>query len=465
MKTKRTIISIVVFLAVFWISILAGFKYSFDNNADKQVSESLPNNADEHVSESLPGSIDNADPQTEYEAKLNSLSIKYGNVASTSNRLYLHDEAEPDLQAEQDTSNIENYHEDIPLNESAESNAPTTDEEAAVRIEAEDMTAMSDISDDIILQEEEPEATPSAYADIGISIADSYVNVRAKATTESEIVGKLYRNSAARILDTVGSWYYVESGSVKGYISTDYIKTGIPDEELIEKYGKLRALINTEGLNVREKPDIEAKKLTVVYQNEVYPVIEILDEWLKVDIADDRIIGYASKEYVELLVDFEKAVSRKEEEELKKLQEEERMKKETQVKYREEVDYTEEELKLLACLVHSEAGDQSYEGKLAVANIVLNRVKSSIYPDTIKDVIYQPGQFSVVKIGSLSKQLDNYESYSTKSQLLTIKAAKAALQGANNIGNRLYFHTYKLAVKKGYNQKKNAVKIEDHLFW
>lgn len=218
-------------------------------------------------------------------------------------------------------------------------------------------------------------------------------------------------------------------------------------------------------MNVREKPDIESKKLTVVYQNETYPVIDVSDEWLKLDITDERIIGYVKREYVELLVDFEKAISKEEEEEIRKLQEEERMKRETQVKYRDEVAYTEEELKLLACLVHSEAGDQSYEGKLAVANIVLNRVKSKQYPNTIKDVIYQPGQFTVAKNGSLAKQLERYESYSSTSQLLTIKAAKAALSGANNIGNRLYFHTYKLAVKKGYDKKKNAVKIQDHLFW
>ena len=119
----------------------------------------------------------------------------------------------------------------------------------------------------------------------------------------------------------------------------------------------------------------------------------------------------------------------------------------------------------MACLVYAEAGNQSYEGKLAVANVVLNRVKSKKYPNTIKDVIYQPGQFTVAKSGSLAKQLEKYESYSTESQLLTIKAAKAALSGANNIGNRLYFHAYKSAVSKGYDKKKNAVKIEDHIFW
>lgn len=418
MKTKRTMFSIVVFLSVFWLSILIGFKISSDNKADEQV-----NNENIHIS------VDNTSSDAAYKDRLNALSTKYGNFASTSKRLYLQEELELDTQKE-------------PL-----------------------------LSQDIT-----PEAIPSAYADIGISIANDYVNIRDKATVDSEINGKLYKDSAARVLDTVGDWYHIESGSVKGYVKTDYIKTGIPDEELIDKYGMLRVSISTEGLNVREEPDIESNKLTVVYQNEVYPVIDLDDEWLKVDINDDRVIGYVYREFVELLVDFKKAISKEEEEELIKLQEderikkeklleEERIKKETEVKYRDEVDYNQEELKLLACLVHAEAGDQSYDGKLAVANVVLNRVKSDKYPKTIEAVIYQSGQFTVAKSGSLSKQLDKYEAYSTKSQLLTIKAAKAALAGANNIGSRLYFNAYESAVNKGYDEKKNCIKIEDHLFW
>jgi spore germination cell wall hydrolase CwlJ-like protein len=260
-------------------------------------------------------------------------------------------------------------------------------------------------------------------------------------------------------------WYYIESGSVKGYIKSKYLKTGISDDELIEKYGIKKITVNADGLNVRKKPDPDSEVVTVIYEKESYPVIDLLDDWVKVDITDDKVMGYVKKEYVDILIDFNKAISKAEEEELKKIQEEERIKKETEIKYREEVNYTEDELKLLACLVHSEAGNQSYEGKLAVANVVLNRVKSSKYPNTIEKVIYQSGQFTVATNGSLAKQLELYDNYSSKSQLLSIKAAKAALSGENNIGDRLYFNEYKAAVRKGHDQKKNSVKIQDHLFW
>ena len=454
MKTKRTIFSLIVFLSIFYISILIGFDISMNKKAYEQKNENP------HIY------VDNTGSQGAYESRINSLSNNYGaNLASTSGRLYLYEESDADNQTDQGTSKADDSDEHMPLKESVESDATISEEEAEVNDDAVDVAGIPDTIEEEILQDEEPNNMPSAYADIGISIANNYVNIRDKATTESEINGKLYKNSAARILDTIGDWYYVESGGVMGYIKTDYLKTGLSDEELVENYGTLRVSINTDGLNVREAPDIEAKKLTVVYNNEIYPVIELYDEWLKIDITDDRIIGYVSKEYVELLVAFEKAISKEEEEELKKLQEEERIKKETEVKYRDEVDYTQDELKLLACLVHAEAGNQCYEGKLAVANVVLNRVKTSKYPNSINDVIYQPGQFTVARTGSLAKQLDRYEDYSTKSQQLTIKAAKAALSGANNIGSRLYFHAYKLAVSKGYDKKKTSVKIEDHLFW
>ncbi len=454
MKTKRTIFSLIVFLSIFYISILIGFDISMNKKAYEQKNENP------HIY------VDNTGSQGAYESRINSLSNNYGaNLASTSGRLYLYEESDADNQTDQGTSKADDSDEHMPLKESVESDATISEEEAEVNDDAVDVAGIPDTIEEEILQDEEPNNMPSAYADIGISIANNYVNIRDKATTESEINGKLYKNSAARILDTIGDWYYIESGGVMGYIKTDYLKTGLSDEELVENYGTLRVSINTDGLNVREAPDIEAKKLTVVYNNEIYPVIELYDEWLKIDITDDRIIGYVSKEYVELLVAFEKAISKEEEEELKKLQEEERIKKETEVKYRDEVDYTQDELKLLACLVHAEAGNQCYEGKLAVANVVLNRVKTSKYPNSINDVIYQPGQFTVARTGSLAKQLDRYEDYSTKSQQLTIKAAKAALSGANNIGSRLYFHAYKLAVSKGYDKKKTSVKIEDHLFW
>lgn len=486
MRTKRTIFSMVVFLSVFWFSVVLDIEI---RNSSAKVSETSAGEVTLAVSDST---------STEDSSEILAFSSESSTTADSPDRRFYGNLSEEASQAEtynmevpegSDAQNISGSTAAQIASFTASAAAGTTPavtpagQDPSVTLEAAPVegdtgestgpvvTTQPEVQSDPaaiaeVAKEEEKEVNEeSKYSNVGISIADSYVNIRKDANTDSEVLGKLYNGSAAEILDTEGEWCHVESGSVKGYVKAEYLKTGIPDEELIKKYGVLRISVNVDGLNVREDAATESDKLTVVYQSERYPVVELQDDWVKVDITDDRVIGYVKREYVELIVDFKKAVSKEEEQELLRLQAEERAKQETAVKYREEVDYSEEDLKLLACLVHAEAGNQSYEGRLAVANIVLNRVKSGKYPDTIKAVIYSPGQFSVASSGSLSKQLSNYESYSSNSQRLSIKAARAALEGANNIGNRLYFHSYKAAVRKGYDKKDNAVKIEDQLFW
>lgn len=127
--------------------------------------------------------------------------------------------------------------------------------------------------------------------------------------------------------------------------------------------------------------------------------------------------------------------------------------------------YSNAELKYLACLIQSEAGNQPYSGKLAVANVVLNRVKSGAYPGSIKGVIYDRRwsvQFTVAYNGMLSKELNKYNKYSTSQQKLSIKAAKAALEGTNNIGK---FRSFTVYSKSLANRHPNHKKIGAHIFF
>ena len=312
------------------------------------------------------------------------------------------------------------------------------------------------------------------YNNIGISIAESYVNIRKKPNAESESLGKLHRNAAAKILDTKDGWYLVESGDVKGYVNSSYIRTDIPYKELLKKYGSPTISITVDGLNVREKADVDSKKITVIYKNDKCMVTDILEEWVEIKLPNSNSTGYIKKEYTDMVANFKKAISKEEEQEIIRKQEEQKqkaleaenkVKKETQVQQGSASSYTEKELKLLACLVNAEARGQIYEGKLAVANVVLNRVKSSRYPNSIEGVIYQSGQFSVARNGVLQKELDRYSNYTSSGQKASIKAAKAALNGSNNIGNRLYFNSYKAAVNSGHHNKPSALKIQDQLFW
>ncbi len=94
--------------------------------------------------------------------------------------------------------------------------------------------------------------------------------------------------------------------------------------------------------------------------------------------------------------------------------------------------YTSEDIYWLSRIVNAEAGSEPDEGKLAVANVIINRKKSSEFPNTIKGVIFDTNfgvQFSPVSDGTV---------YNTPSQA-SITAATNALNGQNNVGDALYF--------------------------
>lgn len=95
---------------------------------------------------------------------------------------------------------------------------------------------------------------------------------------------------------------------------------------------------------------------------------------------------------------------------------------------------TEEEIRLLSALIYCEAGNQSREGKVAVGNVVLNRIRSAKFPNTMKEVIYQRGQFSPVGSGWLSWVLRKGEIPESCRE-----AAIAALQGEAPVGNAIFF--------------------------
>ena len=115
---------------------------------------------------------------------------------------------------------------------------------------------------------------------------------------------------------------------------------------------------------------------------------------------------------------------------------EEEAKKAAEAAQEQAVNASASEQELLAALIFCEAGNQSYEGQVAVGAVVMNRVRSGSFPNTITDVIYQSGQFTPAITGWLDSVLasDGY----TESAM---QAAADALAGSNPIGDCLYFST------------------------
>ena len=115
-------------------------------------------------------------------------------------------------------------------------------------------------------------------------------------------------------------------------------------------------------------------------------------------------------------------------------------------------DYVGEDLELLAALIHAEAGNQDMVGKRLVADVVLNRVASPKFPNTISEVVYEPGQFSPVTNGSLSSALNGGTTADDR------EAARLALVEGRIDTQILYFNS------RGYGYGTPAYQHQSHYF-
>ncbi|MDZ7672751.1 MAG: cell wall hydrolase [Halanaerobiales bacterium] len=121
----------------------------------------------------------------------------------------------------------------------------------------------------------------------------------------------------------------------------------------------------------------------------------------------------------------------------------------------ETMDISREQIILLARIIHGEARGESFTGKVAVGAVILNRVKSSKFPDTIREVILQRGQFSSLFDGQANFFPDQ----------VSMNAAKTALVGYDPTHSSLFFYNPKVATNLSWiSQRPIIKKIGDHVF-
>lgn len=167
----------------------------------------------------------------------------------------------------------------------------------------------------------------SPYSNLGVSIADTYVNIRQKPTTDSKVVGKLYRGCAADILERLdGDWVKIKSGKVKGYIASNFLAIGKDAETMIDKYATQYATVQTKTLRVRDKQNTKSKILTLIPQGETYIIVKNRDDWAEILLGTDEdtgkdFTGFVSKDFIKIKVKFKYAISIKEENRIKKRKE------------------------------------------------------------------------------------------------------------------------------------------------
>lgn len=273
----------------------------------------------------------------------------------------------------------------------------------------------------------------------------SALNVRSDADITAKKVGMLYGDCGGTILERKNGWTKLQSGNVIGWCSDEYLLFGDDALAAANSVGKLVATIKTGSLRVREKPEKDAETYGLLPQGEIVEVIDQSTEgWVCVDYEGHD--GYVQADYIALdfIIDAgetveEIAARKKKEEEAKRF-----------VNYGEFTVDTDTML-LLAALIHCEARGESYEGQVAVGAVVMNRVRSSAYPNTIQGVIYASGQFTPAMSGKVDQVLE-----SGKINASCIEAAKEALSGKSNVGARTHFRR---------NNGREGLVIGNHVFY
>lgn len=120
------------------------------------------------------------------------------------------------------------------------------------------------------------------YTNLGIADVSDNLNIRAIAAEDGRLVGKLPRNAACEVLDTDDTWAHIKSGSVEGYVSLEYLLTGVPAKFKAEELAVTVAKVATDGLNVRAEANTESEVITLVAQGEELEVAAVEGDWVKV---------------------------------------------------------------------------------------------------------------------------------------------------------------------------------------
>ena len=216
---------------------------------------------------------------------------------------------------------------------------------------------------------------------------EDFAYVRVAPSADAEIAGKLRRGDMARVESlTNDGWYQITSGNLSGYIKADVSLTGTA----------CRDFANAVGYN-------GGVGITVDEENAQIAAFQAAaEEAARQEAAKAKAAASSSSSVIS-----------------------------TQ---KESYGASTDEVTLLAAIVEKEAGGSGYQGMLAVASVVMNRVRSSSYPDSIAGVIDQKGQFTG-GIAGLSRIISRGPSSAA------IRAAEAALAGEDIVGGKVSFRS------------------------
>ena len=275
--------------------------------------------------------------------------------------------------------------------------------------------------------------TTAMASGIGVIDAKDMLDIHAEANTASAVVGQVMEDGHVAILAKYNDWVQIQAGEIAGWV---------PAENLVET-----EISNEEAVAANEQVIAERTGATAS-EDEFFAEEEVQQDETAALQAE---ASEAAQNEIEEVQAAEEAAQLEAEAQAKAAEEAARLEAEAQAKAAEEAARLEaeaqqaalaaqtaaisaEELKLLANIIYCEAGSESYVGKVAVGNVIMNRVKSASQPNTITEVVYAKGQFSPVRNGSLQRALS-----SDKADAACYQAAIEALAGAQPVGGKLFF--------------------------
>ena len=306
--------------------------------------------------------------------------------------------------------------------------------------------------------------TTAMASGIGVIDAKDMLDIHAEANTASAVVGQVMEDGHVAILAKYNDWVQIQAGEIAGWVPAEnLVETEISNEEAVaaneqviaERTGATASedeFFAEEEVQQDETAALQAEASEAA-QNEIEEV-QAAEEAARIEAEAQA--KAAAEEAARLAAEAqakaaEEAAQLEAETQAKAAEEAARLAAEAQAKAAEEAARLEaeaqqaalaaqtaaisaEELKLLANIIYCEAGSESYVGKVAVGNVIMNRVKSASQPNTITEVVYAKGQFSPVRNGSLQRALS-----SDKADAACYQAAIEALAGAQPVGGKLFF--------------------------
>ena len=260
--------------------------------------------------------------------------------------------------------------------------------------------------------------TTAMASGIGVIDAKDMLDIHAEANTASAVIGQVMEDGHVAILAKYNDWVQIQAGEIAGWV---------PAENLVET-----EISNEEAVAANEQVIAERTGETAS-EDEFFAEEEVQQDETAALQAE---ASEAAQNEIEEVQAAEEAARIEAEAQAKAAEEAARLEAEAQqaALAAQTAAISAEELKLLANIIYCEAGSESYVGKVAVGNVIMNRVKSASQPNTITEVVYAKGQFSPVRNGSLQRALS-----SDKADAACYQAAIEALAGAQPVGGKLFF--------------------------